>query len=48
MSQLVLEINLVPTLCVGMQTDLTYEAALKPKSKALPRSTWERELTVSC
>jgi len=26
-----------------MQTDLTFETALEFKSKALPRSTWERE-----
>jgi hypothetical protein len=31
------------TLCVGTQTDLTYETAIDLKSKALPRSTWERE-----
>jgi hypothetical protein len=30
---------LVPTLCVGMLTDLTYETALEPKSEALPGST---------
>jgi hypothetical protein len=37
------KVDLVPTLCVGTQTDLTYETALELKSKALPRSTWERE-----
>jgi len=34
---------LVPTLCVGTQTDLAYETALEPKSKGLPRSTWDQE-----
>jgi hypothetical protein len=29
-------VALVPTLCVGMQTDLAYETALEPKPEALP------------
>ena len=39
----ILMVDLVPTLSVGMQTGLTYETALEPKPKALPRTTWERE-----